>query len=581
MKKHILLSLVIIYLGTSCGKTSPETPPPQPDPIDDPTIGYPNPIFTGFKYVGQDEYYDKNPLAADEFYSNILPGCYPDPSITRKGDDYYLVNSSFAYNPGLPIFHSTDLVNWTQIGHVLDGPLSPLNLGNVSLNGGIYAPAIKYNPYNDTFYVTTTDVGGGLGNIVLKSKDPKGPWSAPIKVDIQGIDPSLFFDDDGKAYILHNADPDVFLYDRNKNKAIRMREYDLATDKVVGNDKVIVNGGAKIEEEPSWIEGPHIYKKNGIYYLLCAEGGTGANHSAVVFKSTDVWGPYVPSEINPILTQRHLPYARPDKVANAGHADIIQTPSGSYHSVFLAVTPNEVNVSPVGRTTFILPVDWGGDFPVITGGLESIPLKQKLPSGVSYQSGTGNYLPTGNFTFEDNFDKETFDMRWYSIRGHYKAFTKKIDKGLEITPYRANIKETSVPSVMCFRQSHNDYTVNTSILYSPQTEDDLAGLTCFVDEKTNYIFGIVKRQSKYYAVVERTQDGETTLIGKIEVALNDNAISLQIAVKGKDYSFSSTDGTDNKEMHLVGKDDGRFLSPYFTGTSIALYATKKHLPVLF
>ena len=162
-----------------------------------------SPAFSMFTYQGNDQVYKDNPLKADEFYTPILQGCYPDPSITRKGDDYYLVNSSFAFFPGVPIFHSKDLVNWTQIGNVLERP-SQLKLFDVGISAGVYAPDIVYNPHNDTFYMITTHIGGGLGNIVVKTKDPLKGWSDPIKLEFNGIDPALFFDDNGKAYLVHN-----------------------------------------------------------------------------------------------------------------------------------------------------------------------------------------------------------------------------------------------------------------------------------------------------------------------------------------------------------------------------------------
>ena len=168
---------------------------------------YAQPLFTQFTYKGNDQVYRDHPLKTNEFYNPILQGCYPDPSITRKGNDYYLVCSSFVMVPGVPIFHSTDLVNWKQIGHVLDRP-SQLKVQDAGISSGIYAPQIRYNPHNDTFYMITTHIAAGLGNIVVKTKDPSKGWSDPVKLQFDGIDPSLFFDDDGKAYVVHNDAPD-------------------------------------------------------------------------------------------------------------------------------------------------------------------------------------------------------------------------------------------------------------------------------------------------------------------------------------------------------------------------------------
>ncbi|RDC62532.1 Xylan 1,4-beta-xylosidase [Adhaeribacter pallidiroseus] len=149
------------------------------------------PVFTQFTYQGNDQIYKENPLQPDEFYTPILQGCYPDPSITRKGNDYYLVNSSFAMFPGVPLFHSNDLVNWKQIGHVLDRT-TQLKVETSGISAGVYAPDIKYNKKDDTFYMITTQFSGGMGNIVVKTKDPAKGWSDPVKLQFSGIDPSLF-----------------------------------------------------------------------------------------------------------------------------------------------------------------------------------------------------------------------------------------------------------------------------------------------------------------------------------------------------------------------------------------------------
>src|SRR5690606_30505928 len=152
------------------------------------------PVFSNVVYKGDDKIYKDNPLGPDEFYNPILQGCYPDPAITRKGDDYYLVCSSFAMFPGVPIFHSMDLVNWKQIGHVLDRT-SQLDVHDTGISAGVYAPGITYNPHNDTFYMITTAFAGGAGNIIVKTKDPMKGWSDPVKLAFNGIDPSIFFDD--------------------------------------------------------------------------------------------------------------------------------------------------------------------------------------------------------------------------------------------------------------------------------------------------------------------------------------------------------------------------------------------------
>ena len=211
--------------------------------------------FYQFTYEGKDAVFS-SPLKANEYRNPILAGFYPDPSITRAGEDYYLVNSSFAYSPGVPIFHSKDLVNWKSLGHVLVTP-TQLPLQNQQTSRGIYAPTIRY--HDGVFYMITTLVDV-RGNFLVTATDPAGPWSEPILLpEIGGIDPDIFFDDDGKAYIAHNDAPaGKPLYDGHR--AIWLWEFDLKTKTVVKNSaRIIVNGGTDIAKKPIWIEGPHIY----------------------------------------------------------------------------------------------------------------------------------------------------------------------------------------------------------------------------------------------------------------------------------------------------------------------------------
>ena len=385
------------------------------------------PVFLSATYKGEDEVYKKFPLENGEFYNPILQGCYPDPAITRKGDDYYLVCSSFAMFPGVPIFHSKDLVNWTQIGHVLDRT-SQLDVHDTGISQGVYAPGITYNKNNDTFYMIVTAFAGGAGNIVVKTKDPKKGWSEPYKLNFQGIDPSIFFDDDGKAYIVHNDAPEKALY--QGHRVIKIWEYDVEKDQVIpGTDKVIVNGGVDLSEHPIWIEAPHLYKKNGLYYLMCAEGGTGGWHSEVIFVSDNPKGPFKPAPSNPILTQRYFPKDRKNMVDWAGHADLVKGPNDKYYGVFLAIRPNEAGLVNTGRETFILPVDWSGKFPVFENGLVPIEPKLQLPEGVENKTGEDGYFPNGNFTFSDDFKADTLDyqMDWFkrSERSFYGKNQKR------------------------------------------------------------------------------------------------------------------------------------------------------------
>lgn len=533
------------------------------------------PVFSQFSYQGNDRIYESNPLKEGEFYSPVLQGCYPDPSITRKGNDYYLINSSFSMVPGVPIFHSKDLVNWKQIGHVLDRP-SQLKVERAGISAGIYAPDIKYNPHNNTFYMITTQIAGGFGNMVVKTQDPAKGWSDPVKLKFDGIDPSLFFDDNGKAYVVHNDAPPPGKELYNGHRVIKIWEYDLQKDAVIeGTDKIIVDGGVDISQKPIWIEGPHLYKKRGKYYLMCAEGGTGGWHSEVIFVSDDPKGPFKPATNNPILTQRYFPRDRTGKVDWAGHADMVEGPDGKYYAVFLAVRPNEKNRVNTGRETFILPVDWTGEFPVFENGLVPLKPRIKMPAGITNQAGQNGFLPNGNFTYTDELNASPLNFRWIGVRGPRENFISTSKEGVKIKPLPVTIKATEPTSTLFCRQQHASFEATVKLRYDPATEKDLAGIVCYQKETFNYVFGITRKGSDLYLVLERTGHGKSTVLGSEKIA-DANDILLRVAAKGDDYSFSyATHGQQFR--NIGGTVSGDILSTDiaggFTGALIGLYAT--------
>ena len=208
------------------------------------------------------------------FINPVITGNSSDPSICRVGEDYYLVTSSFQYFPGVPVYHSKDLVNWELIGYCLD------RLTQIPEGLNIFASTIRYN--NGTFYMITTNTARG-GNFYVTAKNPAGPWSDPIWIAAQGIDPDLFFDDDGKVYVISST--------------FELHEIDINTGKFLSDGRIVSNGNGG-----RYAEGPHIYKKDGFYYLMDAEGGTEEAHSEAIARSKNIWGPYNTYPSNPILT---------------------------------------------------------------------------------------------------------------------------------------------------------------------------------------------------------------------------------------------------------------------------------------
>jgi xylan 1,4-beta-xylosidase len=540
------------------------------------------PLFSNFVYEGNDQIYTDNPLKSDEFYTPILQGCYPDPAITRKGDDYFMVCSSFAMFPGVPVFHSKDLVNWTDLGGVLND-VTQFNPHDTGISQGVYAPGITYNPHNDTFYMIVTAFSGGLGNIIVKTKDPMKGWGNPIKLGFGGIDPCIFFDDNGKGYIVHNDAPDQGKELYNGHRVIKIWEYDVENDKVIpGSDKIVVDGGVDLAKKPIWIEAPHLYKKDGKYFLMCAEGGTGGNHSEVIFKSDNPKGPFIPATNNPILTQRYFGRDRKNKVDWAGHADLVKGPGDKYYGVFLAVRPNEKNRVNTGRETFILPVDWSGEFPVFENGLIPLEPKLKMPKGVTEnKTGKEGFFPNGNFTFKDNFTSEKLDYRWIGLRGPREKFIATSKKGLAINPFDTNIKEMKPTSTLFYRQQHNSFSFSTTIDYKPKSNKDLAGVVALQNEGSNYVFGITMKDKAYYVVLQKNQKTSrdaainSTIVASAKIDVK-KPVQLQMKANGDDYEFGySINGTDF--VNLGGIVSGDILSTDvaggFTGCLLGLYTT--------
>lgn len=544
----------------------------QPSPI----VGEAS--FDFFEYRGEDAIFDPAINPETEYRNPIMSGFYPDPSICRKGEDYYMVHSSFAYYPGIPLLHSRDLVHWEPIGHVLNRP-SQLQLDSIRLDGGIYAPAISYNPANDTFYVVTTCVDG-IGNFVVKAKDPRGAWSDPITLPaVGGIDPSLFFDEDGKAYLVHNDAPEG-TPQYNGHRAIWIHNYDPATDQTFGEKQVIIDGGVDKSQQPIWIEGPHLYKIKGKYYLIAAEGGTGSQHSEVVFTADQVKGPYHPLATNPILTQRDLPEGRPNPVTSTGHADLIDTPDGQWFAVFLGCRPYEGDLYNTGRETFLLPVSWQNDTPIILEKGKAVPYIVQPENWKTDIAGVKPQEFTGNFTWRDDFDIDNqLAWQWLFIRTPQKDFWE-IQKGkLFLTPTDHNIYEIASPAFIGHRQQHINFTVTTAMNFIPDSETAVAGLVCYQNERFNIVFGKTVRNGKPVLTVIRTAAGEKTIEGTYELSKDkaDTPVLLQVIGRAGKYSFSVSSGHDDWQ-EVASDVDATILSTHkaggFTGTIIGMYTHK-------
>jgi xylan 1,4-beta-xylosidase len=530
--------------------------------------------FDYFSYIGSDDFYTENPLPGnDYFYNPILPGWYSDPSICSNGKgDFFLVTSTFSYFPGVPVFHSTDLVNWKQIGHILDRE-SQLSLVNQRTSGGIFAPAISYNPLNQTYYMITTNVGAG--NFFVKTQDPFGSWSDPIWLpEVKGIDPSIFFDDNGKAYIVNNDAPEgTPLYDGHR--AIWVQEFDVAADKTFGPRKVLVNGGVKLDDKPIWIEGPHMYKINGQYFLMCAEGGTGPEHSEVILKGNHPMGEFKAWEKNPILTQRHLDPNRENPITCAGHADMVQTKEGDWWAVFLATRPINGEFENLGRETFMMPVKWSNDgFPYMTQNNDLIPMILQKP-GTERKPG----VTFGNFTHTDNFDSDKLGLEWITLRAPATSLYSltEIPGYLSLKYAETNASELQTPAYIARRIQHHKFECTTKMYFNPNSEKEAAGILLYKDEYHQYFLAVGQSsENKKINLIKIKRDGNESLASH-EIR-KDKPVQLKVVSEGTTYSFHYSEGR-KKWKTLISGVDARFLSTDvaggFTGTTIGMYATKK------
>lgn len=514
--------------------------------------------------------YAEHPLpGSDVVYNPILPGWYSDPSICTNGEgDYFLVTSTFSYFPGVPLFHSRDLVNWKQVGHVLDRPSQLVGLDRQHISGGIFAPDIKYNPKNRTYYMITTNVG--TGNFLVKTQDPFGPWSDPILLpQVQGIDPSLFFDDDGRAYIVNNDDAPGGKPEYDGHRTIRVVEYDVENDCTIGERKIIVDKGVDPSKKPIWIEGPHLYKIQGKYFLMCAEGGTSDQHSEVVFRSDSPTGGFKPWNRNPILTQRHLSPGRPDPVTCTGHADLVVTPEGEWWGVFLGCRPVEKGFENLGRETFMLPVRWSQDcFPYFLEGEETVPPVVRHPGSM-----VGEHPTFGNFTVEDSFDGDTLGLEWMTLRGPADMLYTLKDGALELKCSAARATRFETPALVLRRLQHHAFTASALMRFVPDGTE-AAGMLLFKDERHQLFLKVCLQDGNPAIALER----EGTILSRQPLPSRYDSIELEVASDdGLAFRFGyAVDGGEKRT--LIDGVDASYLSTAvaggFTGTTVGLYAVK-------
>ena len=534
-------------------------------------------VFNRFSYQGNDARFAQTIDTTRQFFNPIIAGFAPDPSICRKGDTYYMVNSTFTLFPGVPLYTSKNLREWTLVGHVLDRE-SQLPLHGQHVSGGIYAPAISYNQRNNTFYMITTNVG--KGNFYVKSTNPEQGWSEPIYLKgLGGIDPSFFFDKDGKGYIVHNDVPNGGPRYEGE-RSIWIRQFDVKGDSMMGTPKEILRSGTHVQENPIWIEGPHLYRIGKYYYLMCAEGGTGAWHSEVILRAKNPMGPWEEfTEGNPILTQRSgLDPMRPHPVSSTGHADLVQTPKGDWWAVFLGCRPYEDDWYNTGRDTYMLPVTWKDGWPTILPKGEVLPTVVDAAKEYAPAPRTAENLLTGNFGYTDEFKGEKLNSRWYFLREPAPFYQLAAD-GLHISPMNTHARGRKAFSALFCKQQHTTFSASTTLRFVPQCGQDLAGMLLFQNEDYQIVLGKTMLNGRPAVVVQRVEKTAVNIASAF-LCEQDAAAPLQLKVEGKGryYDFHYAVGNGGWQLLAQGVDALNLSTNRaggFIGTLIGLYATRQ------
>lgn len=501
----------------------------------------------------------------------ILPGCYPDPSICRVGDDYYLVTSTFEYFPGLPIHRSRDLVSWEPVGHAIDRA-DQLDLAGVRSSNGLFAPTLRH--HDGTFWLICTLVGqpegAPGGNFYVTATDPAGPWSDPVWLDESGIDPSFLFDDDGRVWVHGTRQPAEPLW--HDQTEVWVRELDPATGRLAGEEHVVWHGAL---ENAVWAEAPHLYKVDGRYYLLAAEAGTEFHHAESVARAESVTGPYVGSRANPVLTHRHL--GRTADVVGIGHADLVQAVDGSWWAVALGMRPYGGYHYNLGRETFLVPVVWEDGWPVFAPGEGRVPAVVDVPFAGEQRPGVTQGTTSGLVPPDD--------VRWTSLRGPADGFATPDGDGWRLDLTQTTLAEPGSPAFLGLRQQHTDVDLRVR-LTAPLAEgtDEEAGLVIRQSEDDHVRLRVRAAPAgaahRDVSVVHR-QGGVEHVRGQVTLAAAaDEPVVLTISARGQDYTLTAATG--DAEGEVVAVVDGRELDTVATGGFVGLwfgvYATSNGRP---
>lgn len=487
-----------------------------------------------------------------DYYRNpIISGFNPDPSIIRVREDYYLCTSSFEFFPGVPLYHSKNLVDWRHIGYCLTRD-SQLPLENARPSSGIFAPTMRY--HQGTFYMITTNMNRmmktGVGNFIVHTEEITGEWSEPVWIDHIGIDPSLFFDEDGRIYYCGTGN-------EKGGECIVLFEINPKTGEILSDKKVISQGcGGRCPEAP------HIYKINGNYYLMLAEGGTEYGHMVTIQRADNIEGPYEPCPHNPILTHRDN---FKSLIQCIGHGDMVEDHQGNWWMVLLGVRPTGSMLHHLGRETFLTPFEWKDGWPVLSE-VVAVENRVKLPS---------QREPLTN-VFETEFDEAKIPLEFNWVRNpEYTRYL--IDEKRHVFCLSGDEKGLSnghnSPTFMGVRQKEFE-TVTTTKLYLNLSEGTIAGLSAYYMDTHHYEIRVICENGLRYVELNKCLYDMEYVTKRQEI--KGDIVELQIRSDRNNYYFSYR--VDDEAFIETGTATTVGLSTEtmefmtFTGTYIGIFA---------
>lgn len=492
----------------------------------------------------------------DTYKNPILSGYHPDPSICRVGDTYYMVNSSFEWYPAMPVHKSKDLVNWELVGYGGTNPEKLAMPEGIRNSGGIYAVTIRH--HDGLFYLITTHIGGG-GNFYVTTTDPSKEWSEPVWLDAPGIDPSLFWDDDGRCYYIGHGNLDE-KQDWPNQQGAWMQELDLKAGKLVGPRKQLTHGHSATA---TWTEGPHLYKVDGKYVLIVSEGGTGHYHAVSQFYSDNLWGPYQASEINPILSHRHLGNDSPIKCT--GHADFVQTQNGEWWMVALAVR-NFDGESYLARETFLVPMDFEKTYDqmtiIVNKGYGKILEEQKRPNLP--------WTPVAKDPQRDEFNNDKLALKWNMLRSPNTQWYELKDGLLTMDVRPEQASKFVNPSLLAQRLRDRFFTLSTKMTFNSKAENEEAGLILYRSSEDYILFTKVGKD----IVLTAHERGEVKEIFRTKAPAKELVLTAKCDGRNISFEYESQD-TELSQIEttlpllIIGEGRGG----QFNGPMVGIYAS--------